>query len=509
MKKSLFRALALILTIVLAVSLCSCAKKKASSENEIDRESVYKAVLEELVEEYGMPTVTETTFKGIQDFEIIDLNDDGKEELFVICSKGGDDFFSAIYTVIKGEAVKTWEADYEDAFSNAYVKKQNGKTCIFLTVSYRNWSSGIIVYEDGEFVNLYDGEEYNAEEQKKYDEAIQYGIGAENDAIVDIHLNRIGLSLEKPWEEIAVFSTGMEVIGTPSDMKRAFRERATECKNKLKAYGIVRTESPEEILSRIPYYGDISKCKIDKNMAKAYAQAIASMEPFYTSYPGESWSREYELCALLADPAGDGMPILITAYLNKYDSYSDGECNEDYGGLHEIQMWEYKNGKATDAKVQKLDYSNGFGEIGGKTYYRSIEFFHDAGHKRTANYYLIENGTITLKHTVDIYDAYGSVEEEAFFYGDLPEGKTYALTADNLYANGWIEENYGEFSSWYYVMVDGKNVTKQYKGMAHDEIVGFSHSDEIAHINDLEYHITLYNESGWNVAELLSDYSQN
>ncbi len=509
MKKILFRALALALTMMLAVSLCSCAKKKTSSGNEIERVGLYKVVLEDLVDEYGMPTVTETTFKGVQDFEIIDLNDDGKKELFVVCSKGENNFFSAIYTVEKGEALKVWEADYKDAFSNAYVKKQDGKTCIFLTVSYRNWSSGIIVYEDGEYVNLYDGEEYSEEEQRKYDEAIRHGIGAENDAIVDIHLNRIGLSLEKPWEEIAVFSTGMEVTGTPSDMKRAFRERATECKNKLKSYGIKKNESHEAILSRIPYYGDISKCKMDKDMAKVYAKAIASMEPFYTSYPGESWSREYELCALLADPAGDGMPILITAYLDKYDSYSDEECNEDYGGLYEIQMWEYEKGKATDAKVQKLDYSNGFGEIDGKTYYRSIEFFHDVGHRRTANYYLIEKGTITLKHTVDIYDAYGNSGEEAFFYGDLPGGKTYALTADNLSANGWIEEKYGDFSSWHYVMLNGKNVTSKYVKMEHDEIVGFSHSDEIAHINDLEYHITLYNESAWNVAELLSDFSEN
>lgn len=508
MKKRLFKVFVLVLMFVFAVCLCSCSKQEKKASSEVDRESIYIGVLEELVAEYGMPTVTETIFKGVQDFEIIDLNDDGKEELIVICSKGEGNFFSAIYTVEKGEAIKMWETDYKGMFDSAFVKKQNGKTCVFLTSSYRYWSSGIIAYENGKFVNLFDGEEYSAEEQKRYDETAKFGIGEEDNVIVDIYLNRIGLSLDGQWEDIAELSTGMEVIGSQSDLKTAFRERASECKARLKAFGINGSETAEELLSKIPYYGDISKCKMDNDMAKAYADAIASMEPFYTNYPGESWSREYELCALLADPAGDGMPILITAYLDKYHNDYSYECRHDYGGLYEVQMWEYKNGKAIDAKVQTLDYSNGFGEIDGKTYYRSIEFFHDVGHKRTANYYLIENGAITLEHTVDIYDTYGSVGEECYFYGDLPEGKTYALTAENLSANGWIEENYGDFSSWYYVVLDGKNVTEQCLHMEHDEIVGFSESDEIAHIDDLEHHITLYNEAAWNVAELLRDFSE-
>ncbi|MBE7033187.1 MAG: hypothetical protein E7406_03060 [Ruminococcaceae bacterium] len=512
MKKHFFKIFTFVFAVILALCMSSCAKKKTATSGGkgISPEDAYKVVLEELVSEYGMPSVNGTSYTGILDFEIVDLNDDGKEELFVICRKGEENFYSAIYTCEKDEAVKSWETNSNDTLNSVYIRKQNGKTCAFLTVSYRGWSSGIIIYEDGKFVDLYNGEEYNADEQKKYNEAAQYGIGAENDAVIEIHLNRIGLSLEDPWEDIAQLSTGDDYAGTEAEMKKSYRKYASECKDKLKKLGIKQDVSAEDLLAKIPYYGDRSICKMDADMAKAYVEAIESMDEIYVSFPGESWSRDFELCALLADPAGDGMPILITAYLNKDGGQSEWEeCNENYGDLHEIHMWEYKNGKAVNKNVQKLDYTNGFGEIGGKTYYRSVEFFHDAGHKRAANYYLIENGTVTLKHTVDIYDAYGNVGEEAYFYGELPGGKTYPLTAENLSANGWVEEKHGDFSSWQCIMLDGKNVTEKYAGMWHDEIIGFVESEEIAHINDLEYHITLYNEDAWNVAELLKDYSEN
>jgi len=527
MKKNVMKVFTLILTVLLAFCLCSCTNKtektsidenkQTASENnneekapeEVTEEDVFVNVLKELVDEYGFPTVGETTYNGVLDFEIIDLNDDGEEELFVICSKGENGFFSAIYSNENGDAVKAWETDYMGAFDSAFVKKQNEKTCIFLTTTYRYWTDGIITYNDGKFVNLYDGEGYNEEEQKKYDEAASYGIGEGDNAEINIYLNRIGLTLDEPWEEVTKLSTGMDIAASTTDMKINLRKMATECKKNLEAHGIVHTESVESILSKIPYYGDVKKCKMDEDMAQAYAEAIASMEPFYTSDPGESWSREYELCALLADPAGDGIPILITVYLDKYNSFYDTDCDENYGDIHEMQMWQYKDGKVTDAKVQKLDYDNGFGEIDGKTYYRSIEFSHEAGCKRTANYYLIENGTITLNHTVEIYDAYEISDEEVFFYGELPEGKTYGRTQDEFSANGWVEVETDGFSNWYFIVLDGKDVTSEYVGKKHDEVVGYSYSDEIAHINDGENHITLYNESAWNVAELLSACREN
>lgn len=80
-----------------------------------------------------------------------------------------------------------------------------------------------------------------------------------------------------------------------------------------------------QALSRVGYYGSVSHCEMSGDMATAYAQVLGSL-------PGSRYK------ALLADPADDGLPLLVTA-------------EEDYG-FHTLTFWTWDG---TRAKAYDFD----------------------------------------------------------------------------------------------------------------------------------------------------------
>lgn len=234
----------------------------------------------------------------------------------------------------------------------------------------------------------------------------------------------------------------------------------------------VKNAAPEEILAQIAYIGDRSKCKMDTQMANAYAEVIERQSK--RSYE-DNWGH-YTLYAALADIADDGYPILITAFLDKSPDSFHFDGSPAYGELGEITVWGYQNGAAYDAKLPWLDYENGYGILNGKGTIYIREFFHDIGHGRHRWYYTVSKGQIKLAHTLIEYDAYeGSVfvddtleSTRTVAIGDAPEGASYILSeyeldATKLTENGWIETTNPESSyrSWDLTLFDGVNVTKQ------------------------------------------------
>ena len=301
---------------------------------------------------------------------------------------------------------------------------------------------------------------------------------------------------------IAISVSGCGVLTTTKKIIEKDETQTQETDNQIiENYELATLVPASDILADIPYIGDRSICKMDKAMALAYKDAIESMPAHVKDYP------DYNLCALLADPAGDGMPILITAYVHP-EKYEYSYCDKDYGNFVEALFWEYRNGKAKKVEIKRPD-TNGFGKIGNKTYYRNVEFFHDVGPKRTGLYYLIENATITLKHTIDIYgvitDSYNGPG-----YGDLPEGATYGRTPGELGENGWkVELNTFGSATAFLCIHNGKNITDTCTQYDHDAIAQFTQTMDFVHSDDQNYHLEVKTDKGTSVAEKLEKYSKS
>lgn len=300
---------------------------------------------------------------------------------------------------------------------------------------------------------------------------------------------------------MAISVSGCGIFTTTKNIIEKDEPRTQETDNQtIENYELATLVPASEILADIPYIGDRSICKMDKAMALAYKDAIDGMPAHVKDYP------DYDLCALLADPAGDGMPILITAYVYP-EKYEYSYCDKDYGNFVEALFWEYRDGKAKKVEIARPE-TNGFGKIGNKTYYRNIEFFHDVGHKRTGVYYLIENATIKLVHTVDLYDVFIDKDND-LSYGDLPEGATYERTPEELRENGWRLDDSEHSQIWHLAIHNGKDITNTYFGFDQDEVVNFKQTIRFVHSDDQNYHLEVKTDKGTNVAENLEKYSKS
>ena len=309
---------------------------------------------------------------------------------------------------------------------------------------------------------------------------------------------------------IAVSVSGCGVLTTTKKIIEKDETQTQETDNQIiENYELATLVPASDILEGIPYIGDRGDCKMDKAMALAYKDAIESMPERPTTEPEWGEKSDYSLHALLADPASDGMPILITAYVWENSGKSSTECENDYGYPHEVAFWEYRDGKANKIGMNKPAGENGFGKIGNKAYYRDIDFVQDIGSKQTGTYYLIENGTITLKHTVTKYE----VITDSYYgpgYGDMPEGATYGYTPGELGENGWkVELNQIGSATGYLVIHNGKNITENNYMSKQDDIVGFAQTTSFVHSGSVEFHLEVKTDKGTSVAEKLEKYSKS
>lgn len=309
---------------------------------------------------------------------------------------------------------------------------------------------------------------------------------------------------------IAVSVSGCGILKTTRNIIK-YDETQTQSSESVSvdSYSFATLTSSGDVLEGIPYIGDRGMCKMDKAMALAYKDAIESMPEQPKTEPVWGERKDYNLQALLADPADDGMPILITAYVWENSGKSSTECENDYGYPHEVAFWEYRDGKANKIGMNKPAGENGFGKIGNKAYYRDIDFVQDIGSKQTGTYYLIENGTITLKHTVTKYE----VITDSYYgpgYGDMPEGATYGYTPGELGENGWkVELNQIGSATGYLVIHNGKNITENNYMSKQDDIVGFAQTTSFVHSGSVEFHLEVKTDKGTSVAEKLEKYSKS
>ena len=269
--------------------------------------------------------------------------------------------------------------------------------------------------------------------------------------------------------------------------------------------------SARDVLKDMAYFGDRSRCKMDAGMAQAYADAISSLP----AREGESL-----LYATLADPADDGMPILITTYLNKdVDDAALAECPDarygeigfvttvDGSFVEPIAFWQYGGGSAQRLDIATTNYSTGFGTINGQSAYRYIQFYHDVGHNVRAQYYVIQNGRMSLAHTVEFLEIVKEPTDGGVkLYGEVPDGVGYRPDDEQaLRANGWVEDDF----SWRLVLDNGENISQEVDPMtwSHDQVACFEETDELAHISDIEYHYMLDSTQAEEAVALLHAYA--
>lgn len=268
--------------------------------------------------------------------------------------------------------------------------------------------------------------------------------------------------------------------------------------------------SAEEALAKIPF-GISNNCKMDKNMAEAYLSVLKSLPQKDESEP------EFVLSATLLDPAGDGMPILITGYIKYANELGDGQsvcCGTKNYTYKNMELWGYKNGKAERANIPDLDFKNGFGSINEGAYFRTFQYYpdDDPGNKRTSSYYKIENGTITLAHSVEVYTAFVAVD--GMVTGVFPEGVTYGKTRSELENNGWGAVQIPGGSVLETLILDnGKNVTaetlpEQYDTKVdHDLVVGYVQTwGDLCHRSDNFHHIAIECDKAESVTENLKQF---
>lgn len=500
-----------------------------ASAEEVD--AAYRRVVQQYVNKYGILNENlrnETNwekaaevYRGVVGLAQLDFTGDGVDELLILW--GGDGYSeamdssgvsAAIYGIVKGEATQLWMDDALVApagVTHLNVSKQKGVVCLFAG-STRHFNGHIICWRDDSFIDLMAGPDFS-EEEKAWFEQNAWGNGLSGEAVAmdQVYLQRIGLESQGEWESLySIYADG----GMGGWLGVA---ELDQLKQTLADMNItLPAPSAAETLSQLAYYGDRSKCHMDRQMAEAYAAAIEGLP----QKVGNEYS-DGKLYAVLADPAGDGMPILITAYLDKNPEYPT-ECETaHYGDLYSsesgaVEFWQIENGKAQKVGVERPDYTNGFGKLNGKAAYRTISFNHSAGQKRTGTYYAIENGQVTLTRTIDVYDAYWSNGSNEV-YGEAPAGASYQLTGGTLdpsalTANGWIEKSEESHSSWYLVLDNGKNITKsvfdkmEYSGQ--DAIAEFQEETALAHISDVEYHINLDSTDASTAVSLLRQYAQ-
>lgn len=242
------------------------------------------------------------------------------------------------------------------------------------------------------------------------------------------------------------------------------------------------TGLPPEDFEGIKYYGDVSKCKMSKEMSAAYANAVSYEIENAKSADSDA---DIHVHALLMDLADDGMPLLLTVTL--YD--------REYGNVYyysdreNLGVWTWNGSEA-----QKYDFNadGSQGYIFGYSFYpKNNEYMIsvgdglaiEAGECSGGMSYLVSDAQIKLVNRSMHYSAY--IDENNLVHGRELRGVESAQSHDGFYTasiedvlnSGWIATQ-KENGDYEYFMADYVN----------DKMVKYADYDE--YIKDSEEHIT-------------------
>lgn len=301
MKSFLKRAISLLLCMVLVLSFAGCGKEK-SAQKMLNREESFSQIVSGLANQYGILDSTvymNTAVTGLCLAEKVDITEDGKEELVCIY-KDFSNINVEIYEHRNGFAVCRWSdsVKWGNEYYFSVLETEDG-------IRWARTDAG----PDGAGTKVF---KY---ENRKYVETV-----------ADYHAS----------SELMYFQSEYGIEDYANSLKAEWDIRLSEMR-----------ETRFGALSAISYFGNASGCKMTKEMAEAYIEAIKSEE----KYVKENMDSSYKVFAALVDSANDGMPVLVTAVSDGYN-LALSEDRVDIG----VWTWDGK-------KAERYDFVKDLGFI--------------------------------------------------------------------------------------------------------------------------------------------------
>lgn len=345
---------------------------------------------------------------GVNGVFLYDLTGDGSEELIVVYSEGSasseamdNNIVLLVYTYERERAVSLLKYDhvlFDSGVSNISICSMDGRYLIS-TGSTRYFAEHIFYAQDGEVQDAMDSQApYSAAEQAIYDEGIQYSLSGEAEAIQKIYLKRAGFSGENL----------QYVDGVSPDMGFwLFAKNPERFSETLERLGVKLPKelvSADRLLQEISYYGDPTLCKMDAQMARAYAEILDSLPDAVSGLENLAYGSlsDDQIQVLLCDFAGDGYPVLAV-------SLGDGDF---------FQLWGYEDGKAVSAGMlyptTAVMGEKSQGTIDGNTVLEVAEYISYTGGRAAweIGYYQISGGRITALHDLHYEERNAAMEAQ-------------------------------------------------------------------------------------------------
>lgn len=462
------RVIAILMVATLLLSCAGCGKT-ASKKAETFEGASYTQIVQEAVNRYGIIDNDKAEnsydwetnpFTGVMAAERIDVTGDGKDELFLMCYDGS--IKMEIYEMEKKQAVIKWSAtrDWNGIFNFNIYESPDG--VYWFWNSSRHFPSDMVRYKGGKYISAASMGDFTEEEISRYRDGEYFtgGLMQEGEAYHKIFADRIGIdtSSSEYGSENHLYNYHAEGIFSAVDEEEFLSKwDVTIPKPRI---------SPLQALGKIKYYGDPAICKMTKEMAQAYADAIEEDKKLINH---ENYGRSETLRTALVDVAGDGMPLLITVPASKepmYDNWYD--MDELY-----IWTWDGKEAKKYDFVADTIT-----GTTFGHDFYPNDRKASivvgdgvalDVGGYDGSIFYTVSNAQITKVRHEMYYTAYADYDDGSIAHGgklpfvDSAQKGEYGYTApvEDLIAAGWHGETDGysdDYSYLYTYSVDGKQV---------------------------------------------------
>lgn len=390
------------------------------TQNAKTQKQAYGEVIQDLVNKYGVvdkQMLQSTDYEnknlsGLISIMQYDLTGDGQEELILLYASEkvgapqretlGQDIHLEIYTFNNNKAVQLYSKYNFIAslgVSNFSVCSVDGQNILF-SGSTRHFTEHILYYKDRKILDAVDyNTHYSEQEQQIYDEGIQYGLSGEGEALNKIYLMRAGFNYDS-LQYIHGISSDIGTFGLSE------YDSLIQTLNNFDIKTPKKIISAQDLLNNIEYMGDKSICKMDSQMATAYANILDSLPNevrnlqnlIYTQFSDD------EIKVMLCDFAGDGYPVLAV-FCGGEDSF--------------LQLWGYENGKAVNANIiyptRAVMGDVNIGKINDKTVLEIGQYISYSGGSAEWEfaYYQISNGKISTLH--DLHYA----EQNSAFYMDM------------------------------------------------------------------------------------------
>lgn len=394
------------MTEVTRISTQASEKTPASGTPE-QMEQAYFGVLNNIVERYGIFRAdrtedgyyicdSELSSGGLTYAELIDFDGDGWPELYFLYVKagaGGTEVVEELWYFTGEEAVCVL-----DSTSGTFRYDGNGHG------NYLSYGSGYLEdfgelflhisnaeYEPEERAYLYRNELYRFENGEMTQDSWDYfrqsesgsaaAGGIERDLTESVVTVREGTDCGLSWKvndvEAVLKSLGGSIA---AEHPTAQPEMQAD---------------PMEILGKIAYIGDRSRCRMDEDMAKAFAKVLEEQPYAY------EWDAGMTLGALLVELSGDGYPVLVTLYRTYDNDWGENLCGN-------MTVWEYRDGTAAAYDFSEEFNYNGYGKPNGLGVYGGYFVASSSGGGGVDPimgdcYYEIIGGRLVLRHTVTIY----------------------------------------------------------------------------------------------------------